>query len=413
MRSRKTQVVAVGAVAALLALAGCKGNSAPSGSSPGGTSVPGLTDTTVTIGTVADETGPVPGIFLGAVDGVKAYTDYINSKGGINGRKFVMQTKDSALSCSQDAAGATSLAQSTFALVGSFALYDTCTIPVLKKNPTVPYIGLELNTDLAALPDVFNPQPIPAGYRTGMDTYYMQKYHVSKLGFLGGQGGEQPIEQNQINAAKSVGADVVYTRFIAPTETDFTSDVIRMRKAGVDWVNISNLTAADAGHFLQNANQQGFHPKVIEASTTYDGKFFSYLSNPAVANGVFIDQTFAMFLGEDAATSPGVKLFDTWMAKANPGFQPDLYSMYGWTSAALFAQGLQAAGKSPTRASLITALQGIHSFGADGILAPADPGAKKPATCWMLIQIENKKFTRAYPKGKGFACKPGGFHSAG
>jgi ABC-type branched-subunit amino acid transport system substrate-binding protein len=410
LSSRRTQVVAVGAVVALIALAGCKGNSGSTTGNGGGKTDPGITSTSITIGTVADQTGPVPGIFLGAIDGVKAYVEYINSLGGVNGRLLKDQTKDSALSCSQDQQGATALSASTFALVGSFALYDQCSIPLVKAHPTLPYVGLELNAQLAALPNVFNPQPIPAGFRTGAYSYIMQHYHVNKLGFLAGQGAQEIVEKAQESSAESVGAKLAYERFITPTETDFTSDVIRMRKAGVQWVNLSNLTSGDEAHFIQNANQQKWHPKVIEASTAYDGKFFGYFPNPAIANNVVIDQTFAMFLGEDAATTPGVKLFDTWMAKAAPSFKPDLYAMYGWTSTALFVQALKAAGKNPTRTSVIAQLKNIHSFTAGGMLAPADPGAKKPAMCWMLIRVENEKFIRTYPTGKGFACSPGGFH---
>jgi ABC-type branched-subunit amino acid transport system substrate-binding protein len=405
------QLVAIGASVVLVTLAGCKGNSASPSSGGSGANDPGITSNSITVGTVADETGPVPGIFLGAIDGVKAYTEYINSLGGVNGRLIKDQTKDSALSCSADQQGATALAASTFALVGSFALYDTCSIPLFKAHPTLPYVGPELNSELAALPNVFSPQPVPAGFRTGAFKYIMQKYHVKRLGYLSGQGAQEPIEKDQYNAAKSAGATVAYVRFIQATETDFTSDVIRMRNAHVDWVDIGTLTAGDAAHFMQDAAQQKWHPKVIEAATTYDGKFFGYFPNPAIANGTIIDQTFAMFLGEDAATTPGVKLFDTWMAKAAPSFKPDLYAMYGWTSMALFVQALKAAGKSPTRASLIAQLKNIHTFTADGILASDDPGAKQPATCWMLIRIENEKFQRVLPKDKGFTCTPGGFYN--
>jgi ABC-type branched-subunit amino acid transport system substrate-binding protein len=404
------QLVAIGATLALVTLAGCKGNSSSTQGGNGKSTDPGITSNSITVGTVADETGPVPGIFLGAIDGVKAYTAYINSLGGVNGRLIKDQTKDSALSCSQDQQGATALAGSTFALVGSFALYDTCSIPLVKAHPTLPYVGLELNTELAALPNVFNPQPIPAGFRTGAFKYIIQHYHVSRLGFLSGQGAQEPIEKNQYNAAKSAGATIAYVRFIQPTETDFTSDVIRMRNAHVDWVDLGTITAGDAAHFMQEAAQQKWHPKVIEAATAYDGKFFGYFPNPAIANGTIIDQTFAMFLGEDAASTPGVKLFDTWMAKAAPGFKPDLYSMYGWTSMALFVQALKAAGKNPTRTSVISQLKQIKNFTADGILAPDDPGTKQPATCWMLMRVENEKFQRVLPSDKGFTCSPGGFY---
>jgi ABC-type branched-subunit amino acid transport system substrate-binding protein len=414
LRSRRKQLVAVGATVALLALAGCKGNSTTGASGGGGggsSSDPGITKTSVTIGTIADLTGPVPGLFQGAVDGVKAYDEYINSLGGINGRTINDTVKDSALSCSQDEAGATALAPKVFSIVGSFTLYDTCSIPTLQKNPGLPYIGITLNSKVAAIPNVYSPQPLPLGFRTGAYKYIKDHYHVSRMGIIAGSGAQQPQEQAEFNAAKSVGVTLAYTRFVGSTETDFTSDVIRMRKANVDWVFLGTVDVQDAAHFIQDAAAQNWHPKVIQAATAYDGKFFGLLPKPSIANGVLVDQTFGLFLGEDAASSPGIKLFDTWFAKANPGVKPDLFAMYGWVSGQLFGEALKNAGPNPTRASVLTALKGVHNF-TGGVLAPDDPGAKKPATCWMLAEVENSTYKRLLPAKSGFTCSPGGFYYA-
>jgi ABC-type branched-subunit amino acid transport system substrate-binding protein len=54
----------------------------------GGASSPGVNATTVTVGQVDDLTAPLPGLFKGAEDGTEAYFDYINSLGGVNGRKI-------------------------------------------------------------------------------------------------------------------------------------------------------------------------------------------------------------------------------------------------------------------------------------------------------------------------------------
>jgi hypothetical protein len=51
------------------------------------------------------------------------------------------------------------------------------------------------------------------------------------------------------------------------------------------------------------------------------------LFNPGAGDGVLQDQAFAMFLGEDAANSPEVGLFDTWMKKTHPSFPLDLFAM--------------------------------------------------------------------------------------
>jgi ABC-type branched-subunit amino acid transport system substrate-binding protein len=119
-----------------------------------------------------------------------------------------------------------------------------------------------------------------------------------------------------------------------------------------------------------------------------------------------------MFLGEDAKNVPEVKLFQKWMKKTHSDVTPDLFAMYSWASAALFVDALKAAGQNPTRASLLTALKNIHSFDDNGMVAPADVGNKKPPACWMLLKVNNGKFQRVLPKGKGYTCKPTGYYYA-
>src|SRR5688572_32624093 len=56
--------------------------------SNGGATDVGVTADTITLGTVTTLSGPVPGLFLGASLGVQAFAAYVNSQGGINGRKL-------------------------------------------------------------------------------------------------------------------------------------------------------------------------------------------------------------------------------------------------------------------------------------------------------------------------------------
>jgi ABC-type branched-subunit amino acid transport system substrate-binding protein len=407
--SRKSRATATIAMLALLTLAGCKGNSgspATQGASTTG-SDPGITKTSVTVGTVATLTGLVPGLFAGAPAGVKAYAAYINSQGGINGRQLSVSVKDDAFSCAQNSQGASALAGSTFALVGSFSIFDNCAETVVAKDPTLPYVGVALSPTLAALPNEVSPEPTPPGFKEGPDRYIVQHYGVKRIGFIAASGAQQQTESYELDAARAAGATAAYSAYIPPTQSDFTSTVIRMKKAQVDWVSLDAVSASTAAEVLQAMHQQNFHPTVITSEVAYDRNFFGLLSNPSIANNVLIPATYAMFLGEDAATTPAVKLFDTWMAKTG-SVKPDLYALYGWASAELFAQALKAAGANPTRSSVLAALKNIHSFNGDGLLAPTDPGSKGPGTCWALYRIQNGAYTRATP-AKGFTCNPAGY----
>ena len=154
----------------------------------------------------------------------------------------------------------------------------------------------------------------------------------------------------------------------------------------------------------------GYKPQLVESGgVAYDASFFK-LVNPGAAQGLLNDQTQALYLGGDAKTTPEVGLFDTWMAKTHPGFPPDIFSVFAWASARLFVQALQAAGVNPTRASVLAALQKVHAFDSNGLLATADPAGKKAPTCWVLIKTSNNQYQRVQPPSppSGFTCNPDG-----
>jgi hypothetical protein len=79
---------------------------------------------------------------------------------------------------------------------------------------------------------------------------------------------------------------------------------------------------------------------------------------------------------------------------ASPGFQPDLFTMYGWVNAQLFAQALANAGSDPSRGSLLQALSKVTTFTAGNIVAPTDPANKSTSNCYLEAKVVNGTFVR-------------------
>jgi hypothetical protein len=91
--------------------------------------------------------------------------------------------------------------------------------------------------------------------------------------------------------------------------------------------------------------------------------------------------------------------------KDHPGFTPDLYTLYGWASAQLFVQALQAAGKNPTRGELLSQLQKITSFSASNLIGSSNPAKKLPPNCYIMAKIVNGKYQRVDdPPNGGYRC---------
>jgi ABC-type branched-subunit amino acid transport system substrate-binding protein len=374
----------------------------------------GVTPTQITLGNVAVLSGPVPGLFQGSPYAVDAYFNYINSQGGVYGRKLVLKSGDDGLTCNLDASVTQDLSTQVFAFVGSFTVLDSCGAPVFVANPQIPDVSFSLTPATKKLSNLYSPQPNPPNFRTGGFLYMKQKFPtaVTAVGSLytNNVGATESFNE-QKSAMESVGYKVVYSRAYAPTESQFASDIIKMRSAGVQFLWLTDTDDATAARVLDEALQQNWHPQVIMSDSQYDANFVK-LADPKAIDGMWADEQFALFQGEDAASVSEVGLFQTWMQKTHPGFPPDLFAMYSWAGAALFVQALKAAGPNPTRAALFDALKNIHNFDDNGMLPVTDVGAKKPPTCYLMMQRQGSKWVRVSPTDKGFTCDPGGYQYA-
>jgi len=153
------------------------------------------------------------------------------------------------------------------------------------------------------------------------------------------------------------------------------------------------------------ADQQGWHPEVtLLGAAGYDNTLFTLAGSNAALENAYLYLPTSMYLGEDRNDVPEVDLFVNWMQQTNPGANIDLFTVYGWVSAELFVQALKAAGPQATRARLMTALQQIDNFDANGMLSPGGPASKRPATCYIMVQVHDGKFVRIDSPAGTFRC---------
>jgi ABC-type branched-subunit amino acid transport system substrate-binding protein len=373
----------------------------------------GITSKTITLGQLADVSGPVPGLFSGAVEGLDAWAAYVNSSGGIDGRKVVIDHRDSALSCPTYTNGIKQLVGQVYALVGTFSLVDACGEQTLKANPDL--LDLQaaiLNPAVFPYPTVYSPAPNPPGNPTTAYQWVKDHYGaaaVAKSASLWGST-EQFSYQEQVAAAESIGYHFIYNRGFSPFETNFTADILRMKAAGVEVVDETDDAVSDVADFLAQAAQQGFHPLAVINGTAYDPTFFKLLGNPADAADLVIDLPEAMYLGQDDATVPEIGIMTKWVQTTHPGAAMNEFVVDGWASGLLFEKTLSGLGHNPTRSQALTAIKKVTSFDANGLLPPDDPGNKVAGVCQVIITVKNGGYVRTDPPGKGFECN-GTYHA--
>jgi ABC-type branched-subunit amino acid transport system substrate-binding protein len=426
---RRTRVLGVLLVVALVAAA-CTSHTAPN--SGGGTTVTApptklvdavkqscpaaVTSTCISIGNISTISGIVPGLFEGASVGTDAYLSYINStQGGVNGRLLKLYAEDDKFNGDDNSSETQSLISKVLGFAGSFSLEDQDGGVILKANPGIPNVSVSLAPYTNSLPNTFSVNPLSNGWGLGGLTYFKDNFptaikHTAVL--IAQEASAESSAQGLEAAMKHLGYHISYSVDYGPLDTDFTPEVLAMKSAGVQFVDLSITDANNAEHIVQEMNEQDFHPQVIEsAGPIYVNNFTQLAGGSAAADGIFLDQGAALYLGGDSSSVPAVDTFLEWVEKVHPGFTPDLYTLYGWASAQLLVQAIKAAGSDPTSASVISQLQQITSFDASGLMAPADPAGKTPGSCFVLAKIVNGVFVRIPPSPKsGFICGQPYYH---
>ncbi|MHB8593979.1 MAG: ABC transporter substrate-binding protein [Acidimicrobiales bacterium] len=374
------------------------------------TSAPGVTANAVTVGQVDDISAPVAGLFKGAQDGTQAYFDYVNSKGGVFGRKLVLDAQDSAFQGGTVTTATTNQIKNDFALVGGFSLLDSSEQPLIDAAH-MPDVGYPLSPQLANDVNVFSPLPNTSNdYPIGFMQYLKQRYPeaVKHVGILWAQAtaSTQAAEAAFENAMKSQGFVIAYDRGFTPFESSFLSDVLKMKSAGVQLFFTTQMPDSYAATLAKEMQQQNFKPINVEGAA-YSNQLISLAGS--AADGMYIAQQYALYLGQDAGVVPAVSVFDHWVKVADPNANFEIETLYGWAAAELFTQALTAAGSQPTRAKLVAALDQVTSFDAGGLVPDENPAKNIPAECWLLAQVRSGTIVRVSPTpATGFVCSPGG-----
>lgn len=401
--------VALASVAMGAAMVGLPIESSTAGAATNST--PGITKNTVTIGQIDDISKPVPGLFRAAEVGTQAYVDYVNSKGGINGRKLVLDARDSNFDSSNVVTQTRSQAKHDFALVGGFSLLDQAEGPIINQYK-IPDMAVPLSYKLANNRYLYSPAPSTINATSTGPFMWLKKAFPSQSRHVGILYAAATPASTQSQFAfdrvmRQQGLKILYQRGFSALESTFSADVLKMKTGGVTMYVNEELPGSYAATLAKESALQSYHPINVEGAAAYISNM-GQLAGSA-ANGMYLQMPTALYQGQDAKAVPEVATFDKWAKKVDPGvfkLTTPLPAVYGWVSGMLFAQALKAAGPNPTRSGLISQLNKVTSFNANGLLPPGENPAKNiPSKCFLVAQYKNGNWHRVSPTPKtGYIC---------
>src|SRR5487761_1369451 len=380
-RSRRLRVPAIAAVAvAALTVAACSSGSSSSGTSQGAgssssaaltASAPGITATTITIGSHQPLTGPAAPGYSEIAPASAAYFAYVNAHGGVYGRKIVYKYLD-------DGYNPTNTSQVVRQLV-------------LQDNVYAIFNGLGTPTHLAVLsylnsqkvPDVFvasgcdcGNQPATAPETCGwqlddilegkiLGQYVAKHFAGKKIGYFyqDDEFGMDGVKGLDYEIPKSM---VVARQSYVPTNVNVAPQVAALRASGAQVVVSFSIPAFTALLKLTSL-KLSFAPQLVVSNVGSDPITLAGLlqtfakQGGATVNG---NQLINGIITDGYLPSPGqtsnswIALFkqvhDTYDAKAP--FDGNV--LYGEAVGYTFVQAMLKAGRNPTRADLVSAIEG-------------------------------------------------------
>jgi len=379
-RSHRLHVPAVAAVAvAALTVAACSssGSSSP-GASAGGSSsaaltasAPGITATTITIGSHQPLTGPAAPGYSEIAPASNAYFDYVNAHGGVDGRKIVYKYLDDGYNPTTTSAVVRQLVlqDNVYAIFNGLGTPTHLAVLSFLNSQKVPDVFVASGCDCwdapTADPETFGWQidyiregkilgQYVAKHFAGKKIAYF--YQDDEFGMDGVKGLDYEIPKSMVVARQSY----------VPTNVNVAPQAAALRASGAQVVVSFSIPAFTALLKL-NSLKLGFSPTLVVSNVgsdpiTLSGLLEAYAKQGgATVNGNaltagMISDGYAPSVGDTSNSWITLfkKVHDQYDAKAP--FDGNV--LYGMASAYAFVQAMLKAGRNPTRADLVSAING-------------------------------------------------------
>lgn len=386
----------------------------------------GITADTITIEVMADVGSPLaPGLFQANIDAVKGFADEVNAAGGLACRKLVVTTWDTKLTPEEAKNGQLDACANAFALVGGNSLFNP---DVSTMDGCVDGDGAATGLpDISALANDVNELCSPLTYNIQV----VAEKCPAAVGtvrpieaFVGPQ--KWFLQQHpDLHGIFAVPGDL-------PTTVQSAMPLVAAQEqAGVTFDSLVKVSGRD--------EQAAYVPKVLAARDHGSNYFYNgsgdvsmaLARREAAAQGVDVD-VWACALGcyskkllaNGGADVEGTYVWMQFLPFEERDTNPELaayldavgqdaatsFGAQAWQSAVLFQTAVDSVVDEHgvnglTRANLLTALDGIHDFTANGWMGAKD--LKGNSDCFVLLQVQGGKFVRVFPEERGtLDCDP-------
>jgi branched-chain amino acid transport system substrate-binding protein len=374
-RSHRVHLAAVAGIAAVALLAAaCSSSSSGSGSSSSSAltaSAPGVTATTITIGSHQPLTGVAAPGYDEIAPASDAYFQYVNAHGGIYGRKIVYKYLNDQYDPTITATVVHQLVlqDNVYAIFNGLGTPTHLAVVKYLNSSKVPDVFVASGCDCWNAPSTY---PETFGWqidyiREGkiLGKYIEQHFAGKKIGYFyqddefgmdGVKGLNYEIPKSQVVAAESYN----------PTVINIAPQVTALKAAGAQVV-VAFAVPAFLALLRLNSLKLAFAPQLVSSDVGSDpitlaGLLQSFakqggatVSGNALTQGIITD-SYLPSLGDTG--NSWIKLFTKIHSQYIPKLPMDGNVLYGLSVGYTFVQAMLKAGRNPTRQDLVNAING-------------------------------------------------------
>jgi len=353
----------------------------------------GVTDSQILLGQSAVFSGPTQDLGIQMRDGALAYFDYVNSQGGVNGRKIVLKSVDDRYEPDGAAAATKKLIEEdkVFALFGYVGTPTFNAAAPIIKDERVPLVAAFTGAESLRDPVIRYVFNVRASYydETEQIVQHLTAMGIDKIavfyqndayGKAGLEGVTRALKKRNVNLA---GTATVERNTVDVAKA--VTDLVKIDPQAIVMISAYKSCAA----FIKAMKAAGKSPSFWNVSFVGSKALAKELGSEG--RGVQISQVVPFPWDESI---PVVREY-TRLIKADGKGEPNFSSLEGFISAKVMVEGLRRAGRGLTRETLIRALESMDAYDVGGFKVSYSPSDHRGSRYVDLTIIsKDQKFVR-------------------
>ncbi len=373
----------------------------------GSSAEPGVTPTTILLGGTVPLSGEASA-FGSVGPGAKAYFDYVNAKGGVNGRKILYRYYDDGYDPGQTVQLTRKLVEQhkVFAIFNSVGTASNAAIQPYLNQLRVPQLFVGDGSQAVSQPAKY---PWTMGFLqsyVGEGAVYGRHLARTAKGarlavLLESTALGADLTRGLERAIAGKGPRVLAKESYELTDTDVSTQLAKLKGSGADTLLIF-ATPKFAIQALVAAHRLAWKPRVYIASVSIEPGIMAIAraNAPELTRGALSIAFLKNPNDPIWAKDPALALYRRIMRRHHPkGREADVYNWYGMTVAWTMTETLRKAGRSLTRAGLLRAAQSLdqraNPFLLPGIAVRTSKTRYFPLSGVYLYRYDNRQWVRS------------------